>query len=68
MIQREGRAYRIGQKNKLTIFQMIVKDSVDEYVLKILNKKYKMSDSILGDSERLNKVKISKADINKLLK
>jgi SNF2 family DNA or RNA helicase len=68
MIQREGRAYRIGQKNNVIIFQLIVKDTVDEYVLKILNKKQKMADSILGDSERINKVKISKADINKLLK
>ena len=68
MIQREGRAHRLGQVNKLIIFQLIIKDSVDEYVLKILNKKYKMSDAILGDSERIKKVKISKADINKLLK
>jgi SNF2 family DNA or RNA helicase len=67
-IQREDRCHRKGQLKNVTVYQLIVKDSVDEYIIKVLNKKEQLSDSILGDSERLNKVKISKADINKLLK
>ena len=67
-IQREDRAHRHGQTKNVTIYQMIVKDSVDEYIVKVLQKKEKLSDAILGDSERLSKVRISKAEINKLLK
>lgn len=67
-IQREDRAHRHGQTKNVTIYQMIVKDSVDEYVVKVLQKKEKLSEEILGDSEKLNKIRISKAEINKLLK
>lgn len=67
MEQREGRAHRYGQKNNLTVFKLIVQNSIDEYVLKVLLKKHKLSEEILGDKERLNKVKISKKDIKKML-
>ena len=67
MEQREGRAHRIGQKNNLTVFRLIVQDSVDEYVLKILHKKQKTSEDILGDKEKMRKVKITKFDIQKML-
>ena len=67
MEQREGRAHRIGQKNNLTIFRLIVQKTVDEYVLKVLHKKQIMSEDILGDKERMKKVKISKRDIKKML-
>ena len=67
MEQREGRAHRIGQKNNLTIFRLIVQKTVDEYVLKVLHKKQIMSEDILGDKERMKKVKISKKDIKKML-
>lgn len=65
--QREGRSHRIGQTSKLTIFKLIVQDSIDEYVLKILDKKQKLSESILGDKEKARKVKITKRDIRKIL-
>ena len=45
--QREGRAHRIGQKNKVTVFMLIVKNSIDEYVFKVLHKKQKLSDILL---------------------
>lgn len=67
MEQREGRAHRYGQKNNITVYKLIVHNSIDEYVLKVLLKKHKLSEDILGDKERLNKVKISKKDIKKML-
>ncbi len=67
MEQREGRAHRIGQKNNLTVFRLIVQDSVDEYVLKVLHKKQMTSEDILGDKEKMRKVKISKSDIQRML-
>lgn len=68
MEQREDRAHRIGQKRNVTVFKLIVQNSIDEYVLKVLHKKQKMSDDILGNKKRIiKKVKISKQDIKKLL-
>jgi len=70
--QRHGRLDRFGQINNLTIYNMVVKDdsffSADEYTLQVLDRKGKASDGVTGDLEKINKVKISKADINKLLK
>ena len=65
--QREGRIDRIGQKNKITIFNLIVTNSIDEYVLKILHKKQKLSEDMLGDKEKGRKYKISKKDIQNIL-
>ena len=67
MEQREGRAHRIGQKTNVTVFNLIVQGSIDEYVLKVLYKKQTMSEEILGDKERMRKVKISRKDIKKML-
>jgi SNF2 family DNA or RNA helicase len=67
MEQREGRAHRIGQKSNVTVFNLIVQGSIDEYVLKVLYKKQTMSEEILGDKERMKKVKISRKDIKRML-
>ena len=65
--QREGRVHRINQTNKVTIFNLIMSKSIDEYILKVLHKKQKMSRDLLGDSEEIKKVKITKYDIKKML-
>ncbi len=66
--QREGRAHRIGQKNALTVYKLIVQNSIDEYIIKVLEKKRKLSNEILGDKERLRKIKFTKRDITELLR
>lgn len=65
--QREGRAHRIGQKNKLTIFNLLISNTIDEYILKILYKKQKLAKEVLGDKEKFKKVKITKQDVRKML-
>lgn len=65
--QREDRAHRIGQKNKVTVFNMIVENSIDEYILKVLFKKQKMSDEITKDNKKTSKIKMSKKDIENIL-
>ena len=65
--QREGRAHRIGQKSNLTIYKLIVQDTIDEYILKILHKKSKLSKDILGDKTQVRKVKVTKKDIKRIL-
>ena len=67
LTQREDRAHRIGQKENVTIYKMIVENTIDEYVLKVLHKKEKMVEEILGDKEKVIKIKISKKDIKKML-
>ena len=65
--QREGRVDRIGQQNNITIFNLLISKTIDEYVLKILHKKQKLSRELLGDKETIRKIKITRADIKKLL-
>lgn len=48
--QREDRAHRHGQKKNVTIYKMIVNDSIDEYILKRVFKKKDVADTILGDN------------------
>ena len=67
MEQREGRVHRIGQKTNVTIFRLITEKTIDEYILKVLFKKQKMSEEILDNKERAKKVKISKRDIKRIL-
>jgi SNF2 family DNA or RNA helicase len=65
--QREDRAHRAGQKNCVTVYTLIVKDSIDEYVKRVLFKKQQVSEKVLGDKDKVRVAKISKKDIQKLL-
>ena len=65
--QREGRVHRINQTNKVTIFNLIMTKTIDEYILKVLHKKQEMSRDLLGDKENVKQVKITKRDIKKML-
>ncbi len=37
--QAEDRAHRIGQKNKVTVFKLVINDSIEEKVLSLQEKK-----------------------------
>jgi len=50
MTQREDRAHRIGQKKNVTVYELIAKKTVDEYVAKVLHKKANVSKEILRDT------------------
>ena len=65
--QREDRAHRIGQTRHLMVYKLIVEKSVDEYILQILYKKQQTSDQVLGDTDTVRKVKISRRDVMALL-
>ena len=47
--QNQDRIYRIGTKNKVTIYNLICKDTVDERVLEIVNDKSALSDYLVDD-------------------
>lgn len=68
LIQREDRVHRIGQKKPVTVYDLIVKDSVDEYVHKVLHMKNRTSVALLQDFERLEEKGLSEEDINNILR
>ena len=47
--QSEDRAHRIGQKNNVTYIDLVVRNTIDEFILKALNKKIKISCQTLGE-------------------
>lgn len=68
LMQREDRAHRIGQKKPVTVYNLIARNTVDEYVAKILHKKQKISVDILKDAERLEATGLSEEDIKNILR
>ncbi len=49
--QATDRAYRIGQKNKVQVFQMITKDSIEEKIKELQDKKIGLTESVLKEGE-----------------
>ena len=47
--QSDDRAHRIGQKNNVTYIDLVVRNTIDEFILKALNKKIKISGQTLGE-------------------
>lgn len=67
LTQREDRVHRIGQKKPVTVYSLIARDTIDEYINRVLYKKQKASVEILNDFERLEAMGLSKNDINAIL-
>lgn len=47
-IQANDRIHRIGQKNKCTYFHLLAKDTIDEIMYNVLNKKFDLIESCLN--------------------
>ena len=47
--QSEDRAHRLGQKNKVNYIDIIAKNTIDEFIIKALNNKLKISAETLGE-------------------
>lgn len=47
--QATDRVYRIGQKNKVTVFKLIAKNTIEEKILKLQEKKKNLADSIVSE-------------------
>lgn len=52
--QREDRAHRIGQTKPVTVYTLVAKDTIDEYVQKVLVRKQETADELLGDTARFS--------------
>lgn len=63
--QATDRAYRIGQKNNVQVFQLITKDSIEEKIKELQDKKIGLTESVLQEGENLI-TKMTEEDIRGL--
>ena len=63
--QATDRAYRIGQKNNVQVYKLITKNSIEEKIYELQEKKAKLIDDVL-DTQTSFITKLSKEDIMKL--
>lgn len=65
--QATDRAYRIGQKNNVQVYKLITKNSIEEKIQELQNKKAQMIDNVLDVNQTFVN-KLSKEDIVELFK
>eukprot|EP00466_Bigelowiella_natans_P003232 jgi/Bigna1/52951/estExt_Genewise1Plus.C_130170 len=54
-LQAENRCHRIGQKKLVTVMRLVSKDTVDEHIFAIANKKRKLNEAVLAPPAQSNK-------------
>lgn len=64
--QATDRAHRIGQKNKVNVYKLIAKDSIEEKILKLQESKEMLADSVVSD-EVAKLTTLSREELLKLL-
>jgi len=68
MIQREDRTHRHGQKKNVTVYTLMARNTIDEYVRAVIYKKQKLSNFLLDNKDKVETEKLTKNDILNLLK
>lgn len=51
--QRIGRIHRLGQTRDVYIYNLSIKDTVEEHLLRLLDEKVKMFQTVIGESDRV---------------
>ena len=64
--QATDRAHRIGQKNVVNVYKLIVKDTIEENIMKLQEKKRELADQIL-EGENLNGSSLTREELVELL-
>lgn len=64
--QATDRAHRIGQKNAVNVYKLIVKDTIEENIMKLQEKKRELADQIL-EGEGLNGSSLTREELMELL-
>ncbi len=63
--QATDRAYRIGQKNHLFVYKLITRNSIEEKIIELQNKKQALADNIVGVNDSLEDM-LNMDDLNDL--
>lgn len=61
--QAEDRAHRNGQKNAVNCVYLLGKDTIDEYMYKLIQQKREISDGVTGTEDNTEEHKVSQADM-----
>ncbi len=64
--QATDRAHRIGQKNIVTVYKLVMKNTIEERIITLQNKKKELADQLLN-SDSLSTPKLSKEELLELL-
>ena len=64
--QATDRAHRIGQKNVVTVFKLVMKDTIEERIIRLQEKKKELADQLLN-SDVLSTPRLSKEELLELL-
>ena len=64
--QATDRAHRIGQKNVVTVYRLIMKDSIEERIIRLQSRKKELADQLL-DGETMSSTIFSKEELLELL-
>lgn len=64
--QATDRAHRIGQKNDVTIYKMVAKDTIEENIVGLQEKKEKLAEAVLS-GENIGSNSLDKDDLLKIL-
>ena len=56
--QATDRAYRIGQKQKVTVYHLIAENTIEEKILRLHQTKRSLADSLLQDTDMSHKLTV----------
>lgn len=65
--QATDRVHRIGQKNKVSVYKLIAKGTIEEKIVNLQEKKKNLADKIISDTNSDNITNFSKEEIIKIL-
>ena len=64
--QATDRTHRIGQRNVVTVYKLIAKNTIEEKILSLQDKKQELADQVLG-GENMDKTTFTKEELMELL-
>ena len=66
MNQATDRTYRIGQKNQVNVIKLINKDTIEDRIVELQNRKQMLTDEVISEEDFVKR--LSKEDLKNLFK